>query len=112
MRTTLGLAFISMAWLSSAAAQEIRIDQAGFEDGLLVVRGEILAISQSQTVTLDRKFTTSSSPDGKFSFRIRHTPFMCQVLLQVGGASQSAKVDNCMMDDRVKRDLSPLLRPR
>jgi len=81
-------------------ANEIRINQAHIDDdGMLVVRGEILATPKLQIVTLNRRFTTRSSKDGEFSFKIRRTPFLCRFLVQAKELSQAGKVDNCQMND-------------
>jgi hypothetical protein len=83
----------------SIAAANIRIEQARFEDGMLVVRGEVTLNTPSEVVTLDRKFTVRSGADGKFVFQVRHTPFLCEVSLRTKSFTQSAKVDNCVMND-------------
>ena len=66
---------------------------------MLVVRGEITpSVSQSR-VTLDGKFSALTDANGRFSFNLRHTPFLCNVTLQIAFIRHSAKVDGCMMND-------------
>ncbi len=67
MRNSLWLALAFALAASIAAAEQvqipakIRIDQARFEDGMLVVRGEVTSNTRSEVVTLDRKFTADHS---------------------------------------------------
>jgi hypothetical protein len=82
----------------ATALAELRIDDARFHEGALVVHGTTSA--PLQTVTLDRRFTATSDHDGRFSFQLRHTPFLCVVKLSAGTESQEATVTDCIMDDR------------
>ena len=107
MRIALSLAFILSLWSPKAGAEEIRIDQARFEDGMLVVRGEIIPSASESRVTLDGKFTVLTDAHGKFNFNLRHTSFLCNVTLQIASIRHSAKVDGCMMNDIRLRHSEP-----
>jgi len=97
MRTNLAVVILVIFSVATSASAQIRIDEASFEEGKLVVRGTTQ--TPRQLVTLDRKFIIRSDMKGKFSFRLRHTPFLCQVMLRAGGVQETAKVEHCVMDD-------------
>ena len=80
------------------ASAQLRLDEARIENGRLVVRGSTQR--PHQRVTLDRRFTRQSNSRGMFEFRVRHTPFLCRVTVRAAGEQESAKVDNCILDDR------------
>jgi hypothetical protein len=105
MRACCGLTLIGVMLLPATAMANLRIDDARFYEGDLIVRGA--TSGPSQTVTLDGRFTTTSGEDGQFSFQLRHTPFLCTVKLVAGTDSQSAKVADCMMNDRRMPDPAP-----
>jgi hypothetical protein len=89
-------------WLSAAAATEIRINQATFYNGWLIVSGELLPKAQSQNVTLNGKFTTNIDANGRFAFRVQHLPFLCAAVVRIGDVERTRKVDNCVMDDSLR----------
>jgi hypothetical protein len=97
MRMTLAAVLLVSFLVATSANAQIRIAEARFEEGKLVVRGTTQ--TPRQLVTLDRKFSVRSGAKGEFSFRLRHTPFLCRVTLRAGGVEETSKVEHCVMDD-------------
>jgi hypothetical protein len=100
-RGTMGIFIQSMLvcalLFASEAAAQIRVDEARIDDRMLIVRGVVS--KPGQIVTLDRNFRTRSVRRGQFSFRVRHTPFVCRIELRSGGVQKTVKVGNCVMDN-------------
>ncbi len=84
--------------MSGEALAQLRIDEARIDEkGYLIVRGAVAG--RGQRVTLDRKFITRSGARGAFSFRVRRIPLVCRIEVRAGGVQETAKVENCVMDD-------------
>jgi hypothetical protein len=94
MRFALGLTIACL--MASAANSGIRVSEALYAGGILVVRGDVS--QPGRTVVLNEKFTEKSNGKGRFVFRIPYLPLGCQVDLVSGTDRLSAPVENC--DDK------------
>lgn len=83
---------------STAAAAEIRIDQARYASGVLVVRGQTSL--PFQIITLDGSYKRRSDKVGRFIFRVPYRPRFCKVDLASGSETKSVEVRNCSTNIR------------
>jgi hypothetical protein len=101
MRLVLGLTVACL--IASAADAEIRVSEAQYAGGILVVRGEVS--EPGRTIVLNEKFTEKSDGKGWFVFRIPYLPLGCRVDLIAGPDRLSAPVENC--DDKQPGNTMP-----
>ena len=99
MRTSnllaLGAAMLSF---STSAVAEIRIDNARYASGVLVVRGK--TSQPFQIIILDGRYKRRSDNSGHFVFRVPYRPRFCKIELISGSDSKSIEVKNCSTHTR------------
>jgi hypothetical protein len=92
----LGLGLTIGCLMASAAIGDIRVSEAQYAGGILVVRGDVS--HADRTIMLNGKFTEKSDGKGRFVFRIPYLPLGCRVDLVSGTDRLSTPVENC--DDK------------
>jgi len=96
IRTLLAMAVLSAASTGAGAAADLTISSAAITSGKLVVTG---ATSLARaTLTLDGKYTTTSTASKAFTFSLSYLPADCVVAVARNGSSAApvqAAVENC-----------------
>ena len=88
----LGAALILIIGVGAASA-DIRIDKSRYVDGRLIVTGET---APGRTVTLDKKYKTTSDGEGHFKFSIaKYKPADCMSDIAAGPDVYSAVIAGC-----------------
>lgn len=72
---------------------EIKIDDAVYAAGKLVVTGETLQAGQQ--VTLDGRYSTKTDEDRQFRFDVTYLPKDCMITLSAGQRTHEAVVRGC-----------------
>jgi hypothetical protein len=82
---------------SHCAEAAIRITASRYEDGVLIVSGQV---RPGQSVTLDSKYKTKADGGGHFEFRVQHyEPPYCMSDIAAGDDSYSAVIAGCFLTD-------------
>ena len=76
-----------------AARAELKIVEAEYKGGVLVVRGE--TSKPGQIITLDGRYQERTGRQGEFRFRVRYLPRDCKIELRSGEEMSPAVVANC-----------------
>lgn len=88
----------TLLFFSTVAAAEIRIDDARYAGGVLVVRGH--TTRPFQIIILDGHYKRRSNRDGRFIFRVPYRPRFCKIDLVSGSETKSVEVRNCSTNTR------------